>query len=197
MLYTKPVTPSSTNRITFFQEFLKHPLQIGSVVPSSRFLERRVLQAADVASARTIIELGPGTGGTTRAILAAMPMDARLLGVEINPHFHALVSGIDDGRLNVHLGSAADLPAIISRYGLDAPDAIISGIPFSTMKPEQASRVLAAIQSSLAPGGHFVAYQFSRRVVDLCQPYMGTEQTSLEWFNIPPMRIYTWEKAAD
>ena len=93
-------------QFVFFQEFLKHPLQIGSIIPSSSFLERRILEIAGICSAKTIVELGPGTGGMTKAILRAMPQHARLLSIEINPHFHALVSSIEDDRLIAHLGSA-------------------------------------------------------------------------------------------
>ena len=90
-------------RSVFFHEFLKHPLQIGSIIPSSRFPERHVMEAAGVRSAKTIVELGPGTGGTTRAILRAMARHAKLLSIEINPNFHALLSCMEDDRLIAHL----------------------------------------------------------------------------------------------
>ena len=65
---------------------------------SSRFLECRLVEAAGINSAKTIVELGPGTGGTTRAILKAMAQHSVLLSIEINPHLHTLVSRIDDDR---------------------------------------------------------------------------------------------------
>ena len=181
-------------RFAFFQEFLKHPLQIGSIIPSSRFLEQRILGASAMASATTVVELGSGTGGTTRAILDAMPKDARLLSIEINPHFHTLVSGIEDERLIAHLGSACELKTIMSMYGLDAPEVVISGIPFSTMNNSDGAQVIAAISSQLAPNGRFVAYQVSRQVATLCRPILGPERVAMELLNIPPMRVYQWEK---
>lgn len=189
-----PAGPGSNGGLAFFREFLKHPLQIGSVIPSSRFLEQRVLKAAGIGSARTVVELGSGTGGTTRAILQALSPQARLLSIEINPRFHRLVSGIDDPRLIAHLGSACDLEGILGRYGLGAPDVVISGIPFSTMSTHLGSQVLAAISALLAPNGRFVAYQWSNRVASLCRPYLGRERMALELLNIPPMRVYQWEK---
>jgi len=181
-------------RLVFFQEFLKNPRQIGSIIPSSRFLERRILEASGIASARTIVELGSGTGGTTRAILSGMPQDAKLLSIEINPHFHASVSTITDDRLIPHLGSAFDLKEILSFYGIGSPEVVISGIPFSTMKRSSAFQVLNAISSLLAPNGRFVAYQVSNRVASLCHPFLGTAQMQVELFNIPPVRVYQWEK---
>ncbi len=181
-------------RVSFFQEFLKHPFQIGSVTPSSRFLERRILKTAGIASARTMVELGSGTGGTTRAILRTMPQDAQLLSVEINPHFHAMVSRIQDDRLIAHLGSACELKEIVSMYGLNSPELIISGIPFSTMTHGSGSQVLEAVAALLAPNGRFVAYQVSARVASLCQPFFGSGQMVVELLNIPPMRVYRWNK---
>ncbi len=184
-------------RFGFLEEFLKRPAQVASIVPSSRFLERRIVQVAGVDSARLIVELGSGTGGTTRAILKAMPAAARLLSVEINPRFHERILDIEDERLIPHLGSAEQLGDALAAHGLESPDAVISGIPFSTMSPMLGSRVLEMISSVLAPGGRFVAYQVSRRVDTLSRPYFGRAQVDLELFNIPPARVYRWERRGE
>ena len=194
MLIPKPLSFLRDHRMAFFHEFLKHPLQIGSIIPSSRFLERQIVEAGDVSSARTIVELGPGTGGTTRAILHAMNRDARLLSIEINLHFHALVSGIKDDRLTVHLGSARTLADTLSRYGMGAPDVLISGIPFSTMSDDAGTEILEKVFSVLAPGGRFVAYQVSKRVCTLCRPLAGPGKMEVQLLNIPPQRVYSWQK---
>ncbi len=181
-------------RFVFLQEFFKHPLQIGSIIPSSHYLERRIVEAAGIVAARTVVELGPGTGGTTRALLRALPAHARLLSIEINPHFHALVNEIEDKRFIAHLGSATDLGEIVGHHGLDVPDVIVSGIPFSTMPDHVGSHILAKIATVLAPNGRFVAYQVSSQVAKLCRPYLGRERSATEILNIPPMRVYQWEK---
>ncbi len=182
-------------RTIFFHQFLKEPLQIGSVVPSSRFLERRIVKTANVASANMIVELGPGTGGTTKAILAEMKPDAKLLTVEINPLFHQLVSQIKDDRLITHLGNAVELKEILESYGLPNPDVVISGIPFSTLDRSLGTKIIEVISSVLVYGGKFVAYQARNRVADLCEPVMGCcHHKKLELLNIPPMRVYCWSK---
>lgn len=186
---------NGNGRLEFFLEFIRHPLQIGSVIPSSRYLERRILDAAGVESARTVVELGPGTGGTTRSILDAMPAGARLLSIEINPHFHDMVSEIDDRRLIAHHGSACDLDDILAQHDLPAPDAVISGIPFSTLSRELGQALVGAIPSVLAPGGCFVAYQARDNVARLCDPVMARAHTVTEFRNIPPMRVYKWTVA--
>jgi len=190
----KPLNILRDGRWSFFTEFLKHPLQIGSVISSSRYLERRIVEAAGIGSAKTIVELGPGTGGTTRAILHAMAPHSLLLSIEINPQLHAITSRIQDDRLIAHLGDAKGLEEILSMYGLGAPEALISGIPFSTMNPNSGSQILAAIASVLVPGGRFVAYQVSKRVASLCRPFLGPAQVEVELLSIPPHRVYRWEK---
>jgi phosphatidylethanolamine/phosphatidyl-N-methylethanolamine N-methyltransferase len=182
-------------QFTFFQEFLRHPLQIGSVIPSSRFLERRILEVSGIASAETIVELGSGTGGTTRAILGAMPQRAKLLSIEINPHLYASVSKISDDRLIAHLGNACELKKILFMYDMGRPEVVISGIPFSTMNHSTGSQVIEAVSSLLSPNGRFVAYQVSKRVASLCRPFLGTGQMEVELLNIPPIRIYQWAKS--
>jgi phospholipid N-methyltransferase len=178
--------------LVFLEAFLRHPRRIGSVVPSSRFLERRIIDLAAVDEARVVVELGPGTGGTTRAILEAMRSDATLLGLEIDPRLHALLGRIDDPRLIAHLGSAESLREVLGAYGLARPEVIISGIPFSTLGRMRARRVLRGIVASLAPGGRFVAYQVRSDVARLCEPLFGPAHEELEPLNFPPVRVFCW-----
>jgi len=180
----------------FARQVLQHPLQIGAIIPSSAFLERRVIAAAEITSAKVVVELGPGTGGMTRAMLRALQPDARLLSIEINPVFHAHLAHIDDARLIAHLGSAADIREIAEAHGLGLPDAIVSGIPFSTMPEDMGANILADARDCLAATGRFVAYQFNPRVATLAQPFFGAPEVGTELLNLPPMRVFRWAKQA-
>ena len=183
-------------RFKFLREFVCHPEQIGSIVPSSHHLERRLVEIGDLANAPTVVELGPGTGGTTRAFLRALRGDARLLAIDINPRFTSLLASVADPRLTVHLGSAVDLRTILARHGLSQVDAVLSGIPFSTMPASTARRILEAVMLSLAPGGRFVAYQILGTVGAIGRAVIGSPEVTLVLRNIPPVRIYTWRKQA-
>ena len=182
-------------RIEFLRGFLQRPMEVGSIVPSSRFLERRIVRASGIQDARLIVELGPGTGGTTRALLRAMRPDATLLAIELHPRFAAhLRSEIPDPRLIVHEGSATDIAAALARHGLGRPEVVLSGIPFSTMPREIGTGILRAAHEALAPGGRFVAYQVRDRVAILGREVFGPPAVQLELRNVPPMRVYRWNK---
>jgi len=181
-------------RLAFLQGFLRKPQQVGSVIPSSRFLERRLVALSGARQARLLVELGPGTGGTTRALLRALPADAKLLAIELEPRFAAILREMNDTRLIVFEGSAEQLPDALGKHALGAPDAVISGIPFSTMDGTLGRRIAKTIYDALEPGGRFVAYQVRGKVHDVARPFFGRAQVDVELRNIPPMRIYRWRK---
>lgn len=191
------ILPRPQHPIAFLRGFIERPKEVGSIIPSSRWMERRITRTADLAHAKVAIELGPGTGGTTKALLRAMAPDAKLLAIEINPGFCELIEhSIDDPRLIVHQGSAAEIPDALVKHDLDAPDVVLSGIPFSTMPRELGLAILNSVKDSLRPGGRFVAYQFRDVVHTLGKRVFGPASTQLELFNVPPMRVYRWNRAA-
>lgn len=182
--------------LAFFLGFIRNPDLVGSVIPSSRFLERRIIEIGDVARARVVVELGPGTGGTTRAILKALPPEGRLLAIEIDPKFADRLRREPDPRLLVHTGSAADIRQALDAHGLPGADVVFSGIPFSTMPRELGLSILESVWDSLSPGGRFVAYQFRDRVAVLGRKLFGHPTVQMEVLNIPPTRVFHWRKPA-
>jgi len=182
-------------RVAFLRGFFAHPGEVGSVIPSSHVLEQRLVRNARLLRARCVVELGPGTGGTTRAFLRSMPASAHLLAIELNEAFaEQLRTSIHDPRLTVVRGSAEYIDRFLAEHGLPAPEAVISGIPFSTMPTEVADRIAAEIARVLAPGGRFVAYQVRAHVADYATPYLGQARKEWEFVNIPPVRVFSWTR---
>jgi phospholipid N-methyltransferase len=193
-----PLIPQPAHPIAFLRGFLERPKEVGSIIPSSRWMERRITRTAEIAKANLIIELGPGTGGTTKALLQSMGPDTILLAIEINPGFcELLTQTIRDPRLIVHEGSATDISEALAKHDLldshGAPDVVLSGIPFSTMPKELGLSILQSVKDSLAPGGRFVAYQFRDVVHTLGKQVFGPATIQLELLNMPPMRVYRWD----
>ena len=187
---------NGNGHLAFFRGFLRNPAMIGSVIPSSRFLERRVVEAAGIAYSRMVVELGPGTGGTTRAILEALPQRSNLLAIELNPDFVNYLKTYPDPRLNVCLGSAEHIRTTLEAFGHVRPDAVVSGIPFSTMPADAGRRIVHEIWNCLTPGGRFVAYQLMNRVALLDPFLLGNPHVQIEFLNVPPLRVYSWQKPA-
>ncbi len=183
---------------TFFTEFLRCPKQVGTLIPSSRYLERRIVREGELHRARRVVELGPGTGGTTRAILKAMPATSRLLAIESNPRFAAALGTLQDPRLQIHQGRAERLGDVLDEHLFDIPDVVVSGIPFSTMPRASSEALLRSIWNGLPPGGRFVAYQMRGHVEQMGNAIFGwSARVQWEWRNVPPLRVYRWQKPAD
>jgi len=179
---------------SFFCEFMKRPGEIGTVVPSSRYLESRLVRLCDVAQASLVVELGPGTGGTTRALLAAMRPSARLLAIDVNEDFVTLLQRFGDPRLIGHHGRAEDLELALDDYRFLRPEVIVCGIPFSTLPRVDGRKILRAVWSALAPGGRLVAYQVRGHLERLGRVVFGVPHIEWELRNVPPLRVYRWEK---
>lgn len=186
------VSSNLSQNWTFFQAFLRSPRIVASVIPSSPVAVRRAVRAIDPSSAGVVVELGAGTGCMTRALLAALPPAARLIVIERTAEFIPGLEAIDDPRLAVVHGCASDIGAELERFGHTCADAVISGIPFSTLPAALAGRIAAEIHAALAPGGRFVAYQFNTRVADYTRPLMGSPEVEFVLRNVPPIRLFTW-----
>ena len=177
----------------FFKGFLRNPREVGSVIPSSRFLTRRVLEYGQIASARVVVELGPGTGVLTGAILDGLPADAKLVAIEINPDFVEVLRAMyPDPRLTVFEGCSTDLERALAAAGERAADVVVSGIPFSTLERGVGRRILEAARRVLSEEGRLVAYQFRSHVCRIAEPVFGPAETHRGFWNLPPMKIFVW-----
>ena len=190
---SKPLLKSEW--LFFLKNFLKYPAQVAYLFPSSRYLEKRVAKAANLSQAKYVVELGPGTGGTTKAILSHMPPKASLLVVEINGSFCQFIEeNISDDRLLVHHGNAMTLEEILRELGWPQIDAVLSGIPFSSIPREIGLKIIESAHEVLQIKGRFVAYQLRDTVKALGVRVMGPASSKIEIRNFPPLRIHVWEK---
>jgi phospholipid N-methyltransferase len=193
---SKKVKNSLKDSALFLKHAITSPMQVAYFMPSSPWLIDQVAQCAHLKDAKYIMELGPGTGGTTRGILKYMQPDAELISVEINQKFiDHIEKTILDERLSMSNRGAQNLVDIMADHDWQSADVIISGIPFTTLPKGMDRDIMKSIHEALKPGGIFLAYQFRDHVSKLAQPLFG-EYTfkKVEFKNIPPMRIYTWQK---
>jgi len=177
--------------LLFARNFFRHPRMLGSIIPSSRFLIRQLLQPVDWAAARVIVEYGPGVGSITAEILQRMRPDAQLIAIETNSDFvKFLRSAFPDRRLRVMEGSAESVDEILRQQGHEHVDYIISGIPFSTIPAHLRERILLKTFGALAPGGSFLVYQFSTRVLPDLQRIFHYVKRRFEPLNVLPAHLF-------
>jgi len=186
-------------RWQFLRGFLKHPVMVGSIIPSSKVLIDRMLDPVDWEKTSLFVEYGPGVGTFTRPVLERMGADATLIAIDTNPDFvKYLKQSIDDPRLVAVTGSAADVESIIADRGFDHADFVLSGLPFSTLPPGVGQAIGEATANVIRPGGAFLVYQFSPKVLDFIKPYFEDIDRGFEWINVPPATLFwAWRQPKD
>ena len=175
----------------FLRGFLKHPVMVGSIIPSSRILIEKMLKPVDWENTRVFVEYGPGVGTFTRPILEKLGPDATLLTIDTNPEFNDyLRESLDDPRLVAVTGSAAEVEKILADRGFEHADYVLSGIPFSTLPPGVGDAIAEATAKVIRPGGAFLVYQFSPKVMEFIKPWFERIERGFEWLNVPPASLF-------
>ena len=182
---------SPSPRWQFLRGFLKNPVMVGSVIPSSRILIEKMLGPVDWENTRLFVEYGPGVGTFTRPILDMLCPDATLVTIDTNADFtRYLRESIDDPRLVAVTGSAADVEKILADRDLGQADYVLSGLPFSTLPPGIGDAIAEATANVIRPGGAFLVYQFSPKVKDFINPHFERIDRGFEWINVPPATLF-------
>lgn len=184
-------TSRSQQAWLFAQNFFKHPKMIGSFIPSSRYLIDRLLGEVNWRRMKVVVEYGPGVGTITRELLQRMPAGAVLIAIEMNDDFVSyLRATIQDPRLIVVHGSAAEVRGILRARGIEAADCVISGIPFTAMPEPVRERVIQETREALDEDGKFLVYQFTRAVLPHLREVFGSVRTDFEPLNILPAQLF-------
>ncbi len=175
----------------FFTGFLKHPVMVGSIIPSSDKLIAKMLAPVDWANTRVFVEYGPGVGTFCRPILERLAPDATLIAIDTNPDFiEYLAEMIPDSRFRPVLGSAADVERIVAEAGFAHADFVLSGLPFSTLPAGIGARIAKGTHAVLREGGAFLVYQFSPKVRDFLAAHFMRIDHGFEFWNVPPAQLY-------
>ena len=183
--------------LTYLRNLVADP-HICSVTPTSRFGVRRLCGGIDFSRAKLVVEYGPGLGVFTDYLLKHMPLRSRLMVFETNPNFlRELRQRFKDPRL-VFVGDTCEkVRETLAQFGNDQADYILSGIPFSFLKPGERERVLLNTALSLKPDGRFLTYQFFPPPASLdnfllkpLKMYFDVLKIEYELRNIPPLRLY-------
>ncbi len=171
----------------------------GAIAPSGRSLARTIARAAgNITQGQVVVELGPGTGVTTREILKHFPNN-RIIAIEIIDVFAAQLEKTFPN-VTVVRGDASQLEAHLSALGI-APEnvgAILSGLPLLAFPPDLSTRILASIRGVLRPGRRYVQFTYSRRAWRrFVVAGFRAISSKRVWLNVPPASVLTFERTAD
>ena len=185
----------------FFRQWLRNPLRMAAVAPSSRDLALAMISELPPGASR-IIELGGGTGALTRALLAHGIRGDALLVVELNEELHAhLHARFPD--VHVSLGDATELLELAELCGFlkqGRADAIVSGLGLLAMHTEMQQAILEQAFVCLRDGGRFIQFTYGPQppvpegiVAELG---LGVRRGDFVLRNVPPATVYVYEAPA-
>lgn len=177
----------------FLGKFLKHGTQIASLAPSSPWLSRTTIRHIDWTRARVVVELGAGTGPITKALAQAAPASCKVLVIERDPDFAALLRTRFGSLANFEVIEAdcRDLDQVLSERGIERADYVISGLPVPSFPVESQRGLFRVIRRVLAPEGSF--HQITELPLiywGLYRRYFNDVRFAFEPRNLPPAGAY-------
>ena len=182
------------DEVRFLRSWIEKPLHMGAVMPSGKILARTMAQYVDVDCEGAVVELGPGTGAITSALIEHGVDQKRLVLVEYNPGFcallrdrypHARVVQGDAYRLRDSLRNVLSAPA----------SAVVSGLPLVTKPMLTRLKLIRDAFAALAPGAPFVQFTYSVvPPIPKSLPGVSTEASERIWMNLPPARVWVYRK---
>jgi phosphatidylethanolamine/phosphatidyl-N-methylethanolamine N-methyltransferase len=186
--------PRLDDEVRFLRSWIEKPLHVGAVMPSGRLLARTMAQYVDADSAGPVIELGPGTGAITSALIARGIDQKRLVLLEYNPGFCALLRDRYP-HAKVVQGDAYRLRDTLWNVLASPATAIVSGLPLVTKPMLTRLRLIRDAFAALAPGAPFVQFTYSVvPPIPKSLPGVSTEASERIWMNLPPARVWVYRK---
>jgi phosphatidylethanolamine/phosphatidyl-N-methylethanolamine N-methyltransferase len=176
----------------FIRTWIEKPLSTGAVMPSSKALARTMARYVDRDASGPVIELGPGTGPVTEALVEHGVDPSRLILVEFNPNFCRLLR-TRYPRATVVQGDAYRLRRLLETYVRSPASAIVSGLPLVTKPVRTRLRLISDAMALLAPGAPFVQFTYAM-VTPIPKALNGikAEASELIWLNVPPARVWVY-----
>ncbi|MET0904756.1 MAG: methyltransferase [Bradyrhizobiaceae bacterium] len=182
------------DEVRFIRSWIDKPLHMGAVMPSGKALARTMAQYVDPKGAGPVIELGPGTGAITTALVAHGVDQKRLVLVEFNPTFCALLRERYP-QATVVQGDAYTLRDTLWDVLKEPASAVVSGLPLVTKPMLTRLKLIRDAFAALAPSAPFVQFTYSvAPPIPKSLPGVSTEASERIWMNLPPARVWVYRK---
>jgi phosphatidylethanolamine/phosphatidyl-N-methylethanolamine N-methyltransferase len=182
----------------FFCSFVRRPGVVGSMLPSSEALAHAMVAECDLRQARTVVELGPGTGAVTRPILQRIGEQTLFLALELEEnHVRNLRQRFP--RMRVFRDSAEQLCRYLRRYQRGKAEVVISGLPWANLPAAPQERLFKAVLRGVSADGVFVTFAYVhawwmpgatrfRRL--LRRHFQEVIRSRIVWRNLPPAYVF-------
>jgi phosphatidylethanolamine/phosphatidyl-N-methylethanolamine N-methyltransferase len=181
------------DEVRFIRSWFEKPLTMGAVTPSGKVLARAMARYVDPDGDGPVVELGPGTGPVTEALIEQGVNPARLVLVEFDPKFCQLLSHRFPEATIVH-ADAYRLRESLGSLTRHEAAAVVSGLPLMTKPLRMRLRLLREALALLQPNAPFV--QFTYAVVPPIPKVTGVKVEASEriWRNMPPARVWVYRQ---
>jgi phosphatidylethanolamine/phosphatidyl-N-methylethanolamine N-methyltransferase len=184
-------TNTAAEHWQFLRGLIAQPKNVGAIVPSSPALARAIAAQIDPEIPGPVLELGPGTGVVTEALLARGIQPSRITAIEYDAHFAAMVAERFPG-VNVVRGDAFDLERTL---GSPVPFAgIVSGLPLLNHPPERRRMLIEGALARLAIGAQYVQFSYGWEPPIPAPAGTTVHRAALVWRNLPPARVWVYKK---
>ena len=182
------------DEVRFIRSWLERPLSTGAVTPSGRVLARTMARYVDPAISGPVVELGPGTGPVTEALLAEGIAEERLLLVEFNPTFCQLLRKRFPAATVVQ-GDAYGLRRLVGGLLQKPASAIVSGLPLFSKPVRMRLSLFREALELLAPNAPFIQFTYAM-VPPIPKRLAGVRAEASEriWKNMPPARGWVYRR---
>jgi phosphatidylethanolamine/phosphatidyl-N-methylethanolamine N-methyltransferase len=182
--------------VRFLRNWAGNPLTTGAVAPSGKPLARLMASFIEPRRPGKVLELGPGTGVVTQAMIERGIPPEKIVSVEYSGDFVALMRGRFPG-VNVVRGDAYAIEPQ-AEFGTDRPLAsVVSSLPLFSRPPHERRALLNRALDMLEPGAPFI--QFSYALFPPVKPEPGAFETDVtDWIvrNVPPARVWIYRRPA-
>lgn len=182
-----------TDNLRFLRALIARPKQVGAVAPSSRMLARAIADEVDPKSPGAVLELGPGTGAITQALLERGVLPERLTTIEYDADFALGIAQRFPG-VTVIQGDAFDLERTLGPRKSERFSAIISGIPLLNFPIARRKAYVEALVHRLLPGAALIQFSYGVHAPIPAPRGHSVNCTAMIWVNLPPARVWVYRK---
>jgi len=187
--------------IQFLQAFIKNPLKVGAITPSSPELALKMVKDITPDENNIVLELGVGTGAITKFLQDIVPDEKSYLGIELDGQLvKSLKTKFPD--LKIIRGNACDLEKIHQKSNLGKVSYVICCLPFVSLPNEVGEKILSEIDKFMQQGCVFRTFQYAHgyympSAIKLREfmrnRYGKAKRSPLIVKNVPPAYTLTWK----